>query len=172
MLTLILMRHAKSSWSDPLCEDHDRALNARGRVSAIALGMWLHDQGFKPDMVISSSARRTLETYHCMGVGTPAKITETLYLADKAKILGNLRQAQGDTVLVLGHNPGIADCADALLTKPHMHPDFRRFPTGATLVAQFQAQSWMGITWGSGHALDFVIPRELVPNAKQNHPLT
>ncbi|MCP4818173.1 MAG: histidine phosphatase family protein, partial [Shimia sp.] len=53
-LKLILMRHAKSSWDDPLQSDHERSLNRRGRASAPAIGKWLSENGFHPDELLCS----------------------------------------------------------------------------------------------------------------------
>jgi len=58
MKTLVLVRHAKSSWSDPSLEDKDRPLNERGKRDAPAMGKRLADAGVKPDLILSSSARR------------------------------------------------------------------------------------------------------------------
>ena len=62
-LRLILMRHAKSSWDSPGLDDHERPLNGRGCRSAKAIGAWLNDHGYLPDLVLSSDAERTRETW-------------------------------------------------------------------------------------------------------------
>jgi phosphohistidine phosphatase len=61
--TLILIRHTKSDWDDSGLDDHDRPLNDRGRLSAPRIGAWLAEQGFEPDAVLCSTARRTRETW-------------------------------------------------------------------------------------------------------------
>lgn len=66
---------------------------------------------------------------------------------------------------MVGHNPGIADFAEQLLNQPPDHPRFWDYPTGATLVAQFDITDWRALTWGSGRAVDFVLPRELIGRA-------
>ena len=66
--TLILTRHAKSSWDAPVASDHDRPLNKRGRKSAPAIGTWLKQNGWLPDEVISSTSARTRETWDRMGL--------------------------------------------------------------------------------------------------------
>ena len=60
---LILTRHAKSDWDDPMLDDHDRPLNKRGQRSAAELGEWLHSRGYEPDEVLCSTALRTRETW-------------------------------------------------------------------------------------------------------------
>jgi phosphohistidine phosphatase len=72
-----------------------------------------------------------------------------------------LAQATGDCVLMLGHNPGIAEFAAQLVRTPPDHPRFRDYPTCATLVARFDIDSWSALEPHNGTVLDFVIPREL-----------
>lgn len=159
--TLILTRHAKSSWDDPMLDDHDRPLNARGQKSARAVGAWLLDKGYAPDEVLCSTARRTRDTLAEMGLdGTPV-FREDLYHVTANQILRVLSGANGKTVLLLGHNPGIAQFAAEILEQPPDHPRFEDFPTCATLVARFDIDNWQRLAWRSGKALDFTIPREL-----------
>ena len=72
-----------------------------------------------------------------------------------------LRKATGDTVLMLGHNPGIGWFAQTLVAVPPPHPRFFDYPTCATLVAEFDIDRWEEVGTGTGKAVDFVIPREL-----------
>ena len=162
MLTLILMRHAKSSWGAPHLADHDRALNDRGRTSASAMGRWLRDHGHVPDEVLCSSSRRTRETLDCLKMDAPVRFTRELYLASPAKILDVLRRAGARSVLLLGHNPGIADFAADILTIHPEHSRFADFPTCATLVARFDAEDWFNVDWRQGETVDFAIPREVI----------
>ena len=71
-LKLILMRHAKSGWDDPV-EDHDRPLNSRGRISAEVMGKWLQAKGHLPQEALVSTARRTTETFRGLGIA-PQKV--------------------------------------------------------------------------------------------------
>jgi len=161
--TLILTRHAKSSWDSPVTDDHDRPLNERGIKSAKALGDWMRSSGWLPDQVISSTSKRTRETFAGLGLTTKAEFTDTLYHATHNQMLRVLSQATGKTVLMLGHNPGIADFAEELTATPPDHPRFHDYPTGATLVLQFDIQSWDRVSWGGGTVLDFIVPRDLLP---------
>jgi len=160
--TLILTRHAKSSWDNPGMEDHDRPLNARGRRSAEAIGTWLRDKGLVPDQVLCSSARRTKETYERMGFDTPAEFTDDLYLVTGNRILRALSEATGETVLLLGHSPGIGQFAAEILAEPPEHPKFDAYPTGATLVARFDIDDWSKLAWRGGEVIDFTVPRDLL----------
>lgn len=159
--TLILMRHAKSSWTAAETSDHDRPLNKRGQRSAAALGDWLRDTDHVPDQVLCSSALRAQETYAGLGLGLPAPAVRDLYLADPDTMMALLKQATGRVVLMIGHNPGIADFATRLVRKTPTHDRFHDYPTGATLIATFDVPGWPQVDWGLGTATDFVIPREL-----------
>ena len=160
MRRLVLMRHAKSDWQ-PGIEDHDRPLNARGRKAATALGRWLRDKGYVPDAALVSSALRTVETFGRLDLDCPVRTSRNLYLADVEQMLAELRLEDAETVLMLGHNPGIAYAADKFADRAPDHPRFRDYPTGATLVAEFDADRWDAIEIGTGRVVDFVVPREL-----------
>lgn len=158
---LILTRHAKSAWDDPAMDDHDRPLNDRGRRSALALGDWMASRGYEPEEVLCSSARRTHETWEhasraILEVRPQIRLEPRLYNADPERMLEVLRTAQHPTVLMLGHNPGIAEFAAMLPAQPPLDPEFRRFPTAATLVVDFQVDDWSQIQPGQGSVLDFL----------------
>ena len=160
--TLILMRHAKSSWSHPGLDDHDRPLNKRGRKSAEAMGDWLREKGHLPDQVISSDAVRTKETYSGLKLTGKAEFTPDLYRVTANQMLRVLSSASGDTVLVLGHNPAIGAFAEEIVEEAPDHARFFDFPTGATLVVQFDIDDWARVAWRRGEVIDFAVPRELV----------
>jgi phosphohistidine phosphatase len=164
-LRLILVRHAKSSWDDPLQDDHDRVLNKRGQRAAPAIASWLNQHGHVPAEVVSSTARRTLETWDRMAPLFPdttlMRREPALYHAAPEQMLEVLRHCAASPVLMLGHNPGIGEFAARLLAAPPDHRDFARYPTCATLVAEFEGRDWADIDFGTGNAVDFIVPREL-----------
>ncbi len=162
-LTLILMRHAKSSWTTPGLADHDRPLNNRGFRSATALGEWMWDADLRPDQVFCSSATRTLQTFAGLGLDIEATSVPQLYHAGPQTMLTVLQSATGQCVLMVGHNPGICAFAHDLVGRAPRHDRFFDYPTGATLVVRFDATDWSNITPRSGVVIDFVIPRELIP---------
>lgn len=163
---LILTRHAKSNWDDPLVPDHDRPLNERGKVAAADLGEWLASRGYIPDEVLCSDALRTRKTWSGIAPALPGtvivQLKPALYHASADVMLAVLRHATADTVMIIGHNPGIAEFAARLVTRAPLNPEFPRYPTGATLVADFPAQSWADAAYGTAVPLDFIVPRELV----------
>ncbi|QPM90759.1 SixA phosphatase family protein [Pseudooceanicola algae] len=163
MPRLILMRHAKSSWGDPTLDDHDRVLNPRGRRAAKALGLWLRDRGYLPDVALVSSAARTQETFDRLGLGPSVvhRCLPQLYHAGPARLMQGLRSGSGATLLLVAHNPGIAEFAERILTDAPAHPRFADYPTGATLVADFPAPDWASVDFGGAIPVDFIVPRDL-----------
>ncbi|WP_010137520.1 SixA phosphatase family protein [Oceanicola sp. S124] len=158
---LILMRHAKSSWGDPQLPDHERPLNSRGRRAAHLLGDWLRAHAPLPDQALVSTSLRTRESWDGLGLGLLPELHEDLYHAEPPQLLDSLQRASGGVVLVLAHNPGIGLFAARLLREPPAHPRFADYPTGATLVAEFDIADWSALRPGTGRVVDFVVPREL-----------
>ncbi len=161
---LILTRHAKSDWSDPSLPDHDRPLNGRGQRAATELGQWLVSRDYLPDQVLCSDACRTRETWaaiaRSLSDAPDADLIAALYHAEAATMLQHLKGATGQTVMMIGHNPGIGEFASTLPATPPTDPDFARYPTSATLVVNFDATGWDQITPGTGATLDFFTPSE------------
>ena len=119
MNRLILFRHGKAERSAP-GGDFDRRLTERGRFDAALMGRVLKDEEFRPDLVLVSAAARTQDTWAAVAPTFPdaeIQVRRDLYLASEtviwalAETLGEAR----DTVLVIGHNPGLQDLSLALL---------------------------------------------------------
>lgn len=165
MKRLILTRHAKSSWDDPMTPDHDRPLNERGKAAAADLGQWLASRGHVPDEVLCSDSLRTRKTFSGIAPalpGTPVlELKPALYHAGPDVMMAVLKHAKGETVMMIGHNPGIAEFAHRLVSKTPISPEFRKYPTGATLVVDFAIDSWADVAFGQGVTVDFVVPREI-----------
>ncbi len=113
MKTLLVVRHAKSSWSDAQLRDYDRPLNARGRRDGPRMGRLIADEGIVPDIIATSTARRARDTAVLMAeaAGYTADMLgrETLYEAAPHAYIGVLRSLPDDvvTAMVVGHNPGV-----------------------------------------------------------------
>ncbi|NCU19845.1 hypothetical protein EOM89_03700 [Candidatus Falkowbacteria bacterium] len=102
---LILTRHAKSAWDDPLLADHDRPLNDRGRRAARELGDWLASRGYEPEEVLCSDALRTRETWDgvaaaVLEVRPVVRIEPRLYQAGPDVLMAALKAATAPTVLL------------------------------------------------------------------------
>ena len=167
MHRLLLLRHAKSSWSDPGIRDHDRPLNDRGRRAAAAMGEHLRAQGWRPDVVLCSSARRTCETAALLDLGRAAELVveHDLYLAEPDTVLHRIRAVddRAATVMVIGHNPTMHDVALDLVRDGD--PDTIRrlgekYPTGALAVFELEG-TWPALAPATAHLAAFVLPREL-----------
>ena len=165
MKRLILTRHAKSSWDDPMTPDHDRPLNERGKLAAADLGQWLASRGYVPEEVLVSDALRTRKTWSGIAPalpGTPVlELKPALYQAGPDVMMAVLRHASAACVMMIGHNPGISEFAERLVAAAPKNPDFLRYPTGATLVVDFDVETWDQVQWGIGIVDDFMIPREI-----------
>jgi phosphohistidine phosphatase len=162
MKTLLLLRHAKSSWDEPGLSDHDRPLNARGLRDAPRMGKLVKQQGLTPDLIIASTARRAQETarhvaQHC---GYPGAIdsTASLYLATPDKYVAYLRclDDQYSVVMVVGHNPGLEDLL-ALITG-----SFQKMPTAALAWISLEITSWQEFSAkADAQLIHFWRPKEL-----------
>lgn len=123
MKTLMLLRHAKSSWDDPSLRDFDRPLNDRGRRDAPRMGKALSKKDPKPDLIVASPAVRAKSTLEAVakaaGYSCPIEFKESIYGASDAELI-RLARAQPDTastVLLVGHNPGFEELAARLTGK-------------------------------------------------------
>ena len=164
-LTLILTRHAKSAWDDPTVDDFDRTLNGRGRSDAPKIGEWLAAQGFLPDTVLVSGARRTVETWERMAPTLPKTCTmesaPARFHASAQTILDVLKTRRSPSIMIICHNPGIAEFARRIVNTPPDHPKFSQYPTCATAVIEFDAPAWSAIDWETGALQDFIVPKDL-----------
>ena len=168
---LLLLRHAKSSWDDPRLGDHARPLNAQGRKAAAAMRRAMHELGLLPDVVLVSSARRTLQTMEAMEPWEDSPLVEpmdALYLAGAPQLLQVLRGVAetARSVLLVGHNPGLHDLAMLLVGKQGLAMDTpmtRRlvegYPTG-TLAEFAVTGAWRTLDAGGGRLLRFLRPRD------------
>lgn len=170
MKTLILLRHAKSSWSDPGLDDIDRPLAERGRRAAAAMARHLATSGLRPAVILCSTARRAVETLERMlpGIeGGPAPIFEDrLYLASHGALLARLRAIPdpGTPAMLVGHNPGMEELAARLIgsgDRLAIQRIGRKYPTGALAVITFEIDRWQEIAEGRGHLASYVRPKEL-----------
>ena len=167
---LLLLRHAKSAWPD--VADSERPLNDRGRRDAPAMGRWLRDYGYIPDVVLCSTARRTRDTWALLAGGLdaapPVRYEQRIYEATALGLLHLLREAGGDyrTVLLIGHNPGIAELAVGIAQmtdRPAGEPLDRardKFPTAAVAVLEFKGD-WADLIPGEARMVDFAVPRDI-----------
>ncbi len=176
MKELLLLRHAKSSWAEPHQDDIDRPLNKRGRKGAALIADWLTENGVRPGLVLSSSARRTRETLDllqdALGPTVQIQIEPGLYLADAGRLLQRVRAVQNDvgSVLVIAHNPGLHDLAADLAQQAKGEKTPRenllyKFPTAALARFRFDVKTWKDVDTdadpGTVTLVDYITPAGL-----------
>jgi phosphohistidine phosphatase len=164
---LVLLRHAKSDWPD--VADHERPLAKRGRRDAPVVGRWLGTSGYVPDAVVCSTARRARETWELASMGLNAVAPDACPAVTyeprvyEATVLGLLMLVREfdpawRTVVIVGHNPGLAELASGLASPDDEAP--HRFPTAAVAVFGLPG-SWADVAPGEERLLAFTIPAEL-----------
>jgi phosphohistidine phosphatase len=170
MRTLMLMRHAKSSWARPDLADLDRPLAPRGRETAPLVARYLKQSRWQPDLVLCSPATRARETWQLMAPvlgGTVAcKTLRTIYPGAPSRLMETLRRAADDiaTLMLIGHNPGLGHLASDLCgrgPKQALERMRGKFPTAALAVIQFDIDRWNGLALGAGRLRAFVRPKDL-----------
>lgn len=162
MKTLLIMRHAKSSWKDPGMTDHDRPLNDRGRRAAPRMGRLLDEQHLRPTRVLCSTAQRARETAQLLSTSATdfpdVQFLEDLYLAAPETYVAHLRQ-QGESAacaMVIGHNPGLEQLVGLLTGEQEA------FPTAALAAVELPLDVWSELHLGmSGRLAGLWLPREL-----------
>ena len=124
MKTLLIMRHAKSSWKDLNLQDHDRPLNKRGKHDALLMGKLLRNQGTSLDLVVSSTALRAQTTANLFAKAFryegESVLEGSVYRAQPIDIL-NLLSKYSDkygSILLVGHNPTVAGVIEMLTASP------------------------------------------------------
>jgi phosphohistidine phosphatase len=173
MKTVYLLRHAKSDWGDPGVKDHDRPLNERGREAAPRIGAYIKSKRYKPDAILCSTARRTVETCDLIkdaAGGAKVNYEETLYLAEARHLIERLKWLDNDlkSAMFIGHNPGMEQLANMLPRAPEtaaaekLHRRMReKFSTCALAVIKLPVKAWREVKPGIGTLADFVRPRDL-----------
>ncbi len=171
MVTVLLLRHAKSSWDVPALADYDRPLAKRGLKAAPRMGAEIGALGLRPDLVLCSGAKRTRETLDLVlaALGSPPPevlYDDVIYMAPPTGLMQILRRQPGEaaTVLVVGHNPGLEELAELMVGKGD--EDLRetldeKFPTCALAVITFDAEAWADIAPGTGTLTRFLTPARL-----------
>lgn len=142
MKELLILRHAKSSWSDPVAADHDRSLNKRGKDDAPRMGDLLRYEELVPDLIISSTAKRARHSAELVaeaaGYEGDILLTRDLYHADPSSYLEIARElgANHQRLMLVGHNPGIEYLVEELSGY------YERMTTAAIAYFQLSLDAW------------------------------
>ena len=161
MKELILIRHAKSSWSNPLLEDFERPLNKRGAKNAPFMAKILKQKEVNPDLIISSPSKRTKDTLDFFIKEFDYKgeiiFEESIYEAPYINILKVIKNIDDKhkTIFLFGHNPGFNDLTDFLLGRFEDN-----IPTCGVLKIDFDTNYWKNISKDNSKLIFFNFPKK------------
>lgn len=163
MKTLLLLRHAKSSWDNPTLADHDRPLNPRGKASAPIMGALILEHGLTPDLIVTSSAKRARKTAKKVAKACDyrGKIRKerALYLAGPEAYLEAIHavgEPSPERLMLVGHNPDMEDLVSLLTGRAE------RMPTAALAVIRLDVPDWRDVRFDeAGELVAVWRPREL-----------
>ena len=171
-LDLLLLRHAKSSWSEDEVPDHERPLNPRGQRAAKAIAKHMAESDLRPDTVLCSTAVRTRQTVDALlkrWPDLPVTHDDALYLAVPEAIISVVSACDpAKRVLVVGHIPGMEQLVKALIDPTARHNDRARadvstkYPTAGLARLAIDIDSWKHLKPNSGRLIEFTKPRDLV----------
>ena len=177
MKTILLLRHAKSDWADPGRPDHDRPLNRRGERAAEAMAEHIVRHCPRPDLILCSTAIRTRQTLaplvrRLAPPAPPLTLEKGLYLASEDALLDRLRSVPDadKTVLLIGHNDGIWQLAEALAGSgpSELLAALReKYPTGTLAILRAPAGLWRDLAAGTAQLKALVRPRDLLGDQGQ-----
>jgi phosphohistidine phosphatase len=172
MKRLFLLRHSKAVPPDGAAEDFDRTLMLPGMQDGAAMARYLKKSDYAVALILCSSAARTTQTAELVLHELEAEIEyrEALYLAPAAKIIAAVRAAPPavESLMIVGHNPGLEEVATRLAREPVRRKERARhealeekFPTSALAILDFDVKRWRDVEEASGKLVDFVRPRDL-----------
>ncbi|HVU20912.1 MAG TPA: histidine phosphatase family protein [Rhizomicrobium sp.] len=175
MKRLLLLRHGKAEGA--ASDDRKRALIARGKTDSARIGRFLREDAYVPDAIFCSDSTRTRQTLEAMLPELQAKpelkYLSELYLAEPELIFSLVRKVSDrlHSLMIIGHNPGLEQCALALAAVP-LEKKLRKrydvmdekFPTCSVAVIDFEIDRWRDVTPGRGELDAFVRPKDLEEN--------
>ena len=174
MKRLFILRHAKAVAAGPSDDDFARELAPRGHEDAAHLGVHLRAHDLRPDLALVSPARRTTETWQDVSQAfekpPKAEFPAALYLASAATLRGELRKAspRAESVMAIGHNPGLENLALHLVRRPKGEAAKARvramaegFPTCALAILAFDIESWKELDAAHGELIAYLRPKDL-----------
>jgi phosphohistidine phosphatase len=162
---LHLLRHAKSAWDDAMQSDHDRPLAPRGRRAGKLLRDYVRRSDIAPQLVLCSTALRTVETARAVDPGGEFVLEPRLYGASAAELLGrihSLDDAVGE-VMIVGHNPALQMLILDLVADAHssdLDEIRRKFPTGSLVSLEFEG-GWADLSPAGAQLTGFARPKAL-----------
>ena len=167
MRTIILLRHGKSSWSDPTLSDVDRPLAPRGERASRRIAKYLRRKRVRPALVLCSPSLRTRQTLEAiepsLGKGCSVELVPELYAASERELLERLRALpeSAASVMLIGHNPGLQQLALVLASRGVDRAKLQKFPTAALATLIVDSDSWAALSPGEAELISYVVPRQL-----------
>lgn len=162
MKTLLLVRHAKSSWKHPELDDHDRPLARRGERDARRMGELIERRELIPQQILSSSAVRAAQTARIFcdhsGNEIPLSLLDDLYLAEAETYISQLKSLPDDIerVMVIGHNPGLESLLQILSGQ------IQTLPTAVVAYLSLPIDRWQDLAATTeGELIELWRPKEL-----------
>jgi phosphohistidine phosphatase len=162
MKTVLIMRHAKSSWDKAFTADHDRPLKKRGKHDSPRMGRLIREQDLVPDLIITSSAKRAVATAEAValacGYEHEIEVTREFYHAGVDAYIDWLQSLPDHChrVLIVGHNPGMEELLEELTGT------WQRMPTAALAEVRFPLTFWSGLDEMTvGEMKNLWLPRNL-----------
>lgn len=162
MKTLLILRHAKSSWKHPDLADAERPLKNRGRRAAEMIGTLFKHKRLNPQLAWCSRAVRARETLEIVlksaKLEVETRFDERIYMASPREILKVLSETEDNRneILLVGHNPGLEEVLFELSRQD------RAMPTCAVAKVALGIEKWSQIGEGKGKLEWFVKPKDLV----------
>lgn len=167
MKTLILMRHAKSSWKDPYLKDHDRPLNEIGKKEIPVMSELFIKQELLPEVILSSSAARARQTVDMLaeasGFQGEVRYLDSFYMAESQQYLDAVKALPNklERVMIVGHNPGLEGLLQILSGQ------LKSLPTAAIAYISLPIQNWRDLGDGvAGELIGLWQPRDLKKEKK------
>lgn len=160
MKKILIMRHAKSDWSDGSIRDYDRPLNHRGEKAAPLIGKHIKKQNLTPDLIISSPALRARMTAEAVAekceYDNDIVWNENFYFGHTNEVIKALRNVDEKykSVMVFGHNPTWSDLAERLTG------DFFGMKTADVAVLEFD-DKWKKLDDKKCKLINYLSPKEL-----------
>jgi len=170
MRRLLLFRHAKAERAEPGRNDLARALTADGRDDAALIGAYMGRHGFRPDLVVVSPATRTRQTRDAAAAAlrpAPAAVfNDRIYDATAQTLLNALKDTPDvtQTLLVIGHNPGLHELALMLVATGDIDTRERlgeKFPTAGLAILEFALDAWGKLHARAARLERFVSPKTI-----------
>jgi len=147
MRTLILLRHAKAVRAHEADSDEERGLTGRGRRDAAAAGAAIAAAGLKPTLALVSSSERTRQTaeHGLSNFGLETFFEDALYHAAPESLWDAFSASDAESVVIVGHNPGIGELASMLVHQAHDGSKLARefsghFPTAAFAAFEIKGE--------------------------------